>query len=77
VTGSISMCLTTAASGDGPQRRIANHHSNLWDDDFIQSLETPYEVIFIFEFILRLHGYPVSSGRYIHILLINLTANCI
>nr|ACN40326.1 unknown [Picea sitchensis] len=39
----ISMCSATAVSGDGVQRRIANHHSNLWDDDFIQSLSTPYQ----------------------------------
>jgi len=42
-TPSINMCLTTSNSVDGVQRRIANHHSNLWDDDFIQSLSTPYE----------------------------------
>nr|AFJ73582.1 2-methyl-3-buten-2-ol synthase [Picea abies] len=42
VTPSISMCLTTTVSDDGVQRRIANHHSNLWDDNFIQSLSTPY-----------------------------------
>jgi len=42
-TPSINMCLTTSNSVDAVQRRIANHHSNLWDDDFIQSLSTPYE----------------------------------
>jgi hypothetical protein len=52
VRAPISMCSATAVSGDGVQRRIANHHSNLWDDDFIQSLSTPFEVIFIFELIL-------------------------
>jgi hypothetical protein len=52
LTPSISMCLTTTVSDDGVQRRVANHHSNLWDDNFIQSLSTPYGVIFIFEFVL-------------------------
>nr|ABA86247.1 (-)-linalool-like synthase [Picea sitchensis] len=42
VTPSISMCWTATVLDDGVQRRIANHHSNLWDDSFIQSLSTPY-----------------------------------
>nr|Q9M7D1.1 RecName: Full=Beta-phellandrene synthase, chloroplastic; AltName: Full=(-)-(4S)-beta-phellandrene synthase; AltName: Full=Agg-Bphe; Flags: Precursor [Abies grandis]AAF61453.1 beta-phellandrene synthase [Abies grandis] len=41
-TPSVSMSLTTAVSDDGLQRRIGDYHSNLWDDDFIQSLSTPY-----------------------------------
>lgn len=35
----ISMGLTT---NDDVKRRIDNHDSNCWDDDFIQSLSTPY-----------------------------------
>nr|F2XFA6.1 RecName: Full=(R)-linalool synthase 1, chloroplastic; AltName: Full=Terpene synthase TPS-Lin 1; Short=PsTPS-Lin-1; Flags: Precursor [Picea sitchensis]ADZ45501.1 (-)-linalool synthase [Picea sitchensis] len=42
VTPSISMCWTATVLDDGVQRRIANHHSNLWHDSFIQSLSTPY-----------------------------------
>ena len=49
ITPSISMCLTT---NDDVQKRIDNHDSNLWDDDFIQSLSTPYGVNIIFEFVL-------------------------
>ena len=41
-----SMSMETAVSDDGVQRRVGNYHSNLWDDDFINSLiSTPYEVI--------------------------------
>lgn len=47
-TASITMCLTAPGSDNGVKRRIGNHHSNLWDHDFILSLSTPYEVIFIF-----------------------------
>ena len=36
---SMSLC-----DDDGVQRRIGDYHSNLWDDDFIQSLSTPYGV---------------------------------
>eukprot|EP00253_Pinus_taeda_P013742 PITA_13742 len=43
VTPSITMCSTAPVSDDGVKRRIANHHSNLWDDEFIQSLSTAYE----------------------------------
>nr|Q20HU7.1 RecName: Full=(-)-limonene synthase, chloroplastic; Short=PsTPS-Lim; Flags: Precursor [Picea sitchensis]ABA86248.1 (-)-limonene synthase [Picea sitchensis] len=40
---SMSMILTAAVSDDDRvQRRRGNYHSNLWDDDFIQSLSTPY-----------------------------------
>nr|Q9M7D0.1 RecName: Full=Terpinolene synthase, chloroplastic; AltName: Full=Aggteo; Flags: Precursor [Abies grandis]AAF61454.1 terpinolene synthase [Abies grandis] len=43
VTHSLRMSLSTAVSDDhGVQRRIVEFHSNLWDDDFIQSLSTPY-----------------------------------
>nr|Q948Z0.1 RecName: Full=Camphene synthase, chloroplastic; AltName: Full=(-)-(1S,4R)-camphene synthase; AltName: Full=Agg-cam; Flags: Precursor [Abies grandis]AAB70707.1 (-)-camphene synthase [Abies grandis] len=43
VAHSINMCLTSVASTDSVQRRVGNYHSNLWDDDFIQSLiSTPY-----------------------------------
>nr|AAX07267.1 (-)-alpha-pinene/(-)-camphene synthase [Pseudotsuga menziesii] len=39
-----SMTMETAVSDDGVQRRVGNYHSNLWDDDFINSLiSTPYE----------------------------------
>nr|QIC19056.1 putative alpha terpinol/1,8-cineole synthase [Pinus nigra subsp. laricio] len=43
VTPSIIMCLTAAVSDAAATRRIANHHSNLWADDFIHSLSTHYE----------------------------------
>eukprot|EP00253_Pinus_taeda_P007093 PITA_07093 len=36
---SVSMSL---CDDDGVQRRKGDYHSNLWDDDFIQSLSTPY-----------------------------------
>jgi len=36
---SVSMSLSV---DDGVQRRTGDYHSNLWDDDFIQSLSTPY-----------------------------------
>nr|Q84SM8.1 RecName: Full=Carene synthase, chloroplastic; Short=PaJF67; Short=PaTPS-3car; AltName: Full=(+)-car-3-ene synthase; AltName: Full=3-carene cyclase; Flags: Precursor [Picea abies]AAO73863.1 (+)-3-carene synthase [Picea abies] len=42
VMASKSTSLTTAVSDDGVQRRIGDHHSNLWDDNFIQSLSSPY-----------------------------------
>lgn len=42
-TASITMCLPAPGSDDGVKRRIGNHHSNLWDHDFILSLSTPYE----------------------------------
>nr|O24474.1 RecName: Full=Myrcene synthase, chloroplastic; AltName: Full=Aggmyr; Flags: Precursor [Abies grandis]AAB71084.1 myrcene synthase [Abies grandis] len=42
VTPSMSISLATAAPDDGVQRRIGDYHSNIWDDDFIQSLSTPY-----------------------------------
>nr|ADU85930.1 (+)-sabinene synthase [Picea sitchensis] len=42
VMASMSTSLTTAVSDDGVQRRIGHHHSNLWDDNFIQSLSSPY-----------------------------------
>jgi len=42
VTASMSMSSSTALSNVGVQRRIGNHHSNLWDDNFIQSLSSPY-----------------------------------
>jgi len=38
---SVSMSL---CDDDGVQRRKGDYHSNLWDDDFIQSLSTPYGV---------------------------------
>ncbi|KAH9307961.1 hypothetical protein KI387_035872, partial [Taxus chinensis] len=37
----INMALIT--SEGGVTRRIGNHHPNLWDDDFIQSLSKSYE----------------------------------
>nr|UNY86181.1 alpha-pinene synthase [Pinus armandii] len=42
VAPSISMSLTTIVSDDGVQRRIGGFHSNLWNDDFIQSISAPY-----------------------------------
>lgn len=39
---SLSMSSSTAVSDNAVKRRIGNHHSNLWDDDFIQSLSSPY-----------------------------------
>eukprot|EP00253_Pinus_taeda_P036041 PITA_36041 len=42
ISTSIRMCRIITVSDEGIQRRIANHHSNLWDDNFIQSLSTPY-----------------------------------
>ena len=40
----IEMLLTTTVFDI--QRRVGDYHSNLWDDDFINSLiSTPYEVI--------------------------------
>uniref|UniRef100_I3QDU0 2-methyl-3-buten-2-ol synthase n=2 Tax=Pinus subgen. Pinus TaxID=139271 RepID=I3QDU0_9CONI len=44
ISTSIRMCRPISISEDGVQRRIANHHSNLWDHNFIQSLSTPYGV---------------------------------
>jgi len=41
-TPSMSMSLTTTVSDDGVQRRMGDFHSNLWNDDFIQSLSTSY-----------------------------------
>nr|UMW72393.1 putative 2-methyl-3-buten-2-ol synthase [Pinus nigra subsp. laricio]UMW72400.1 putative 2-methyl-3-buten-2-ol synthase [Pinus nigra subsp. laricio] len=41
ISTSIRMCRITNVSGEGVQRRIASHHSNLWDHNFIQSLSTP------------------------------------
>nr|AAK83565.1 (-)-4S-limonene synthase [Abies grandis] len=43
----INMKLTTVSHRDDNdggvlQRRIADHHPNLWEDDFIQSLSSPY-----------------------------------
>lgn len=38
VTSSMSMSLDA-----GVQRRIGDYHSNLWDDNFIQSLSSPYQ----------------------------------
>ena len=46
----VDMTLITAVysedAGDNAlqSRRIGNHHFNLWDDHFIQSLSTPYGV---------------------------------
>nr|C3RSF5.1 RecName: Full=Alpha pinene synthase, chloroplastic; Short=Cf-Pin; Flags: Precursor [Chamaecyparis formosensis]ABW80964.1 alpha pinene synthase [Chamaecyparis formosensis] len=37
----INMALIT--TDEGITRRIGNHHPNLWDDDFIQSLSKAYE----------------------------------
>nr|AFJ73560.1 2-methyl-3-buten-2-ol synthase [Pinus pseudostrobus var. apulcensis] len=42
ISTSIGMCRITTVSDEGVQRRIANHHSNLWDHHFIESLSTPY-----------------------------------
>nr|QMU24002.1 TPS limonene [Pinus massoniana] len=39
---SMSMNLRTAVSDDAVIRRRGDYHSNLWDDDFIQSLSAPY-----------------------------------
>lgn len=44
IAPSMSMSSTTSVSNeDGVPRRIAGHHSNLWDDDSIASLSTSYE----------------------------------
>lgn len=44
VTLPMSRSLSNALTDDGGrvQRRISDYHSNLWDDDFIQSLSTPH-----------------------------------
>lgn len=42
VAASIRMSSATAGSDDGVKRRIGDYHSNLWDDNFIQSLSSPY-----------------------------------
>jgi hypothetical protein len=43
---SISMSLTTSVSNDDAvQRRIGDYHSNLWDDNFIDSVSKSYEVV--------------------------------
>nr|ABY65904.1 alpha-pinene synthase [Pinus tabuliformis] len=39
---SMSMNLRTAVSDDAVIRRRGDFHSNLWDDDLIQSLSSPY-----------------------------------
>nr|O24475.1 RecName: Full=Pinene synthase, chloroplastic; AltName: Full=(-)-(1S,5S)-pinene synthase; AltName: Full=Agg-pin1; AltName: Full=Beta-geraniolene synthase; Flags: Precursor [Abies grandis]AAB71085.1 pinene synthase [Abies grandis]AIF29188.1 pinene synthase [Expression vector pAPG2]AIF29194.1 pinene synthase [Expression vector pAPG1] len=43
ITPSISMSSTTVVTDDGVRRRMGDFHSNLWDDDVIQSLPTAYE----------------------------------
>lgn len=44
IAPSMSMSSTTSVSNeDGVPRRIGDHHSNLWDDDSIDSLSTSYE----------------------------------
>nr|AFJ73570.1 2-methyl-3-buten-2-ol synthase [Pinus pseudostrobus var. estevezii] len=56
ISTSTRMCRITTVSGEGVQRRIANHHSNLWDDNFIQSLSTPYGAISYHESAQKLIG---------------------
>jgi len=45
VTRRIAMGLAVEIAVDDVERRVGDYHSNLWDDDFIQSLSTPYGVI--------------------------------
>nr|F2XFA1.1 RecName: Full=(-)-beta-phellandrene synthase 4, chloroplastic; AltName: Full=Terpene synthase TPS-Phel-4; Short=PsTPS-Phel-4; Flags: Precursor [Picea sitchensis]ADZ45503.1 (-)-beta-phellandrene synthase [Picea sitchensis] len=37
-----SMSMSSPVSDDGVQRRTGGYHSNLWNDDIIQFLSTPY-----------------------------------
>ena len=54
VTATIAMGLAV----DHVERGVGDYHSNLWDDDFIQSLSTPYEV-FILPFLIFLLSFFV------------------
>jgi hypothetical protein len=63
-----SMNMSSPVSDDGVQRRTGGYHSNLWNDDIMHFLSTPYGVI-RFTFLL-LHNpssftiYTVTTFSY-------------